>query len=89
MSKNNRIYRKKNLLTADSVILIRAIIAVLVPVALPRAQDALAGGPALEHVLWAVVLAQDLVGVVAAVVVAVAEGGQQGAVAVVALEEDM
>jgi hypothetical protein len=69
-----------------ALLLVAAVRAIIVPVALPRAEDAFSGRAALEHVLWAVVGAVGLVAVVTAVVDAVADGGGEGAFAVGALE---
>ena len=71
---------------ADGVLLVAAVGAVVVAVALPGPEDAAARLAALEHVLGAVVLAVGLVAVVAAVVDAVADGGGQRALLVLALE---
>ena len=73
-------------LTADCLVLIGSVVAILVSITPPGTEDALSGRLALKHVDGAVVVAHGLVGVVPAVVDAVAERGGQGALFVGALE---
>lgn len=73
-------------LTADGLVLVGTVVAILVPVTLPGPQNTLSGGLALEHVDRAVVVAHGLVGIVSAVVDAVTKRGREGALLVIALE---
>ena len=76
----------KSVLTANLVIFIRAIRAILVSITLPSSKDTPTGVMALEHVFRAIMIAKSFIRVVSTIIQAIANSSGQGTIFVITLE---
>ena len=73
-------------LTANLVVFIRAVRAILVPITFPSTKDTSTSVMALEHMFRAIMIAKGFIRVISAIVQTVTNGSGQGTIFVITLE---
>ena len=76
----------KSVLTANLIIFIRAIRAILVSITLPSTKDTPTSVMALEHMFRAIMITKSFIGVVPTIIQAIANSSGQGTIFVITLE---
>ena len=76
----------KSVLTANLIIFIRAIRAILVSITFPSTKDTPTSVMALEHVFGAIMVAKGFIRVIPTIIQAIANGSGQGTIFVITLE---